>query len=133
MKIPRWIKISSGVLLVLILCFGAYIYWELSVTHPFPLPDLARDLPSKFTEGNSVFNDRVQNKFGRTQKEIEVVEELRKEGFMIIAGINDAGRRQAILEGNRFPCSLRWEVSWLVDKNGMISDLAGKYGEDGCL
>nr|MBP6975617.1 hypothetical protein [Candidatus Moranbacteria bacterium] len=61
------------------------------------------------------------------------VEELRKEGFMIIAGVNDAGRRQAILEGNRFPCSLRWEVSWLVDKNGMISDLAGKYGEDGCL
>lgn len=103
------------------------------MTHPFPLPELARDLPSKFTEGSSVFNDRVQNKFGRTQKEIGIVNELRKEGFTIIDEVNAAGRRQAILSGSRFPCSLRMEVSWLVDKNGMISDLAGKYGEAGCL
>lgn len=133
MKIPRWVKISSGVLVVLLLAFGAYIYWELSVTHPFPLPELARDLPSKFTEGNSVFNDRVQNKFGGNQKETAIVEELRKEGFTIFDGVNEAGRRQAILKGGNFVCNLRWEVSWLVDKDGMISDLVGKYGEAGCL
>ena len=109
------------------------MYWTLFVTHPFPLPELARNLPSKFTEGNSVFNDRIQNKFGGVKNETEIFSELRKEGFMIIDGVNAAGRRQAVLYGSKFPCSLRWEVSWLVDKDGVISDLAGKYGEAGCL
>ena len=61
------------------------------MTHPFPLPELARNLPSKFTEGNSIFIDRVQNKFGGIKKEAEIVSKLRKEGFTIIDGVNAAG------------------------------------------
>lgn len=103
------------------------------MTHPFPLPEFARDLPPKFTDGSAVFNDRVRSKFSATQKETEIVNELRKEGFKIIDGVNEVGRRQAILSGSKFPCKLLWKVSWRVDKVGVISDVMGYYGEAGCL
>jgi hypothetical protein len=133
MKVPRWLKKTLGVLLGLILFFGAWVSWTLFVTHPFPLPELARNLPSPFSEGNSVFNDRVKNKFSGTQKEAVIVEELRKEGFTIIDGVDEVGRRRAVLMGSKFPCTLRWEVSWFVSKDGIVSDIIGDYGEAGCL
>lgn len=121
---------------VLTVAVVAYAYWGLAVTHPYPLPPLARGLPSGvvWKEANDVFDKRVRAEFPVGSPENEMLSELTSQGFKLATWFKaDDGHKLAEFEGSQFPCALRWEITWRADSNGKLLDISGHYGEAGCL
>ena len=90
---------------------------------PLPLlPEIARGLPSRFSDGERAFQRRVAVMFSGATTEAELVTHLEKEGFTV-----DSAGRRAVFEKAGLPCRLSWRVFWEAD-GGSVSNLKAEYG-----
>ena len=90
---------------------------------PFPrVPDLGRNLPSNYAEGEKVFDERVKARFPLGMSEAHLLERLRSDGFYLDgANFKSATVTRGLIFKNL------WSVRWRV-KAGQIEDIWGVYG-----
>ncbi|PKA43214.1 hypothetical protein CWR43_14305 [Rhizobium sullae] len=89
---------------------------------PLPLlPEIAKGLPRKFSDGEREFQRRVALKFSGTTTEAELVTYLETEGFTV-----DIAGRRAVFEKGYFPCNLSWRIFWEAD-GGSVSNVKAQY------
>lgn len=97
------------------------------VTGAAEIPEIARDLPTTYAEGEQVFDARLKARFPVGTAESVVIQELKGQGFTINEGSN--GRFATFIE-KRLVVSNVWNVGWEAD-NGTISRIWGVYGGRG--
>lgn len=108
-----------GVMSSIVVVGGGYLI----LFPPLPLlPEIARGLPSTFSDGEREFQRRVAVKFSGATTETELVTSLEKEGFTV-----DSAGRRAVFERAEFPCKLSWRVFWEAD-GGSMSNVKAEYG-----
>ena len=91
------------------------------------IPEIARDLPATYAEGEQVFDARLKVRFPVGTTEGAIVEELKRQGFSINEG--PQGQFATFVE-QRLVVSNVWHVGWEAD-NGTISKVWGVYGGRG--
>ena len=91
------------------------------------VPEIARDLPATYAEGEKIFDSRLKARFPVGTSETDIVEELKRQGFSINEGPN--GRFATFIE-KRLVVSNVWNVGWEAD-NGTLSKVWGIYGGRG--
>jgi hypothetical protein len=91
------------------------------------VPQLARDLPSTYTEGEKVFDARLKAKFPPGTDEDKLVEALSGDGFKIL--VSPTGRFATFSDG-RFPVASVWNIGWKTDA-GKVTEIWGVYGGRG--
>lgn len=87
-------------------------------------PEISKDLPSNYAEGQRVFDARVRKRFPLGSPETELVAELRRQGFSIVAGTDG---QFATFSNRSFPIETVWHVGWKSDQ-GRITDVWGVHG-----
>ncbi|WP_431323725.1 hypothetical protein [Rhizobium sp. YTU87027] len=89
---------------------------------PLPLlPEIAKGLPRKLSDGEKEFQRRIAVKFSGTTTERELVTYLVTEGFTV-----DIAGRRAVFEKGSFPCSLSWRIFWEANA-GSVSNVKAQY------
>lgn len=91
------------------------------------IPEIARDLPATYTEGEQVFDARLKARFPVGTEESAVIGELKRQGFSINEGQH--GPFATFIE-RKLIVSNVWNVGWEAE-NGSISKLWGVYGGRG--
>lgn len=113
-KLPIWV----GALLALIFIGG-----NLFLFPPLPnLPEIAKGLPSNFSEADEEFNRRVLAAFPMPLTVEELTDRLSEQGFKVYAE-NNYGN----FEQSGFPCTLIWRIHW-EEVDGAVSEMTSKYG-----
>ncbi len=94
---------------------------------PYPrTPELGRDLPSNFDEGERMFDRRVKAQFPVGSLEAEVVDQLRRQGFRLNpAPPLDSCKSASIRQG--FVIQKLWSVRWRAT-DARIDEIWGVYG-----
>jgi hypothetical protein len=92
-----------------------------------PIPEIGRDLPSNYLEGERVFDARLKAKFPVGTDAYALAEELKRQGFLVR---NEAEGGSATFSDKRFPVSSVWNVGWEI-KEGRITRIWGVYGGRG--
>jgi len=104
-----------------------FLLLYLMLFSPFPLvPEIGRDLPPKYSEGRSVFLERVKNHFPVQSNEADMIHKLEDQGFTV-----NSKTKEAYFSKSRFPCQLNWRISWLSE-GGLITSVDASYGS-ACL
>ena len=88
-----------------------------------PIPELGRNLPRNFDEGNAEFKKRVRERFPAGEPEQDVVATLTQQGFKL-----SPDGRAASFEQPSLVCRLVWRVFWSVDAAHTIRHIDGVYG-----
>ncbi len=90
------------------------------------IPEIGRDLPSDFVEGDLAFNARVVERYrsGMAEKDLET--DLQAQGF----AVDSVGNRAEFHSGS-LPCVYSWYVEWKAESD-IVSEVHGRYGS-GCL
>lgn len=117
MSIRRKI-ILAFIALIMLGALGLFlILWP-----PLPLtPKIGQDLPDKFADANTEFQQRVFEQFPLPIKADELSSRLEAQGFSI-----NPQRGMAHFEKQSFPCRLVWTVSW-KSIDGAVVELNAHY------
>lgn len=91
------------------------------------IPPLARDLPSKYEEGEIVFDARIKAAFPSGTEESQLIAELTSQGFSIQHSEHGTF---ATFSNKRFPVESVWHVGWEAHE-GRITKIWGVYGGRG--
>jgi hypothetical protein len=91
------------------------------------IPEITRDLPATYAEGERVFDARLKARFHVGTAESAIIEELERQGFSINEGPH--GRFATFIE-KKLIVSNVWHVGWETE-NGAISKVWGVYGGRG--
>lgn len=91
------------------------------------IPEIARDLPATYAEGEQVFDERLKARFPVGTPESTIVQELERQGFTVHDGQH--GRFATFME-KKLIVSNVWNIGWDVE-NGTISKIWGVYGGRG--
>lgn len=97
------------------------------VSGPGQIPEIARDLPATYVEGEQVFDARLKARFPVGTAESAIIEELERQGFSINEGPH--GGFATFIE-KRLIVSNVWNVGWEAE-NGTVSKVWGVYGGRG--
>lgn len=91
------------------------------------LPEIVRDLPSNYAEGQQVFSSRLKTRFPIGSQEGNLIEILRNDGFEVADSHHD---RFATISDKGFPIANVWHVGWQAE-GGRITKIWGIYGGRG--
>ena len=91
------------------------------------IPEIARDLPATYTEGEQLFDARVKARFPVGIAETAIIKELERQGFSINEGSH--GPFATFIE-KKLIVSNVWNVGWEAE-SGTISEVWGVYGGRG--
>ena len=89
------------------------------------VPEIGRDLPSNYAEGEQIFDQRIKARFPAGTDEKQAIEELQGQGFQLspsMEGVRDATfiRKEAVFQ-------TIWSMRWRAN-DGKISEVWGVYG-----
>jgi hypothetical protein len=88
-------------------------------------PEIARDLPRDYAQGERVFEDRLKQRFPISSNEADLVAELMRQGFEMKSS-RDA--RYANFSDDAFPVTTVWRIIWKAS-DGKITEISGiRYG-----
>jgi hypothetical protein len=88
-------------------------------------PQIGRDLPSTYAEGEQVFDRRVKVRFPAGTSEQSVIAELHRQGFRLLP--TREGVRDATFIRDEWIFQTIWSVRWRA-KDGRIQEIWGVYG-----
>lgn len=92
---------------------------------PYPrTPELGKELPTPYKEGEREFDRRVKSQFPIGSSEDELISQLASEGFRLNRG--DGPVRSATLTQGLIIKTL-WSIRWRP-KDGQIEDVWGVFG-----
>ena len=106
---------------------------------------LVRDLPNVSLKGaESVFAQRVFERFPLGSSEAHLVAELKRQGFdefyvldqrdIAASGLPPSpSAHVAKLKWGDMVCNMGADVTWTADESGRLTYVRGTYGERGCL
>jgi len=89
------------------------------------VPDLGRDLPPNFSDGERVFDQRVKARFPIGMSESELIAELQREGFDLRPSVDDV--QDASFVRSQLIFQTIWSVRWRATA-GAVSEVWGVYG-----
>ena len=92
-----------------------------------PVPELGRDLPANYAEGERLFNARLQARFPSGSDAGTVAETLRQQGFTVQQ--TAAGGRATFSDG-QIPVASVWTIGWDA-ADGRLTRIWGVYGGRG--
>jgi len=88
---------------------------------------MARDLPSRYAEGERAFDARVKDHFPIGSEEAKLIVEVERQGFSLVT--NEHGSF-ATFSDNKFLVQSVWHIGWKAN-DGRIEDIWGIYGGRG--
>jgi hypothetical protein len=91
------------------------------------VPEIGRDLPSSYEEGERIFDARLKRRFPIGSAEGDLVAEAERQGFSVVR--SDHGSF-ATFSNKAFPVQSVWNIGWKA-KDGRIEDVWGIYGGRG--
>ncbi|MBV9884210.1 MAG: hypothetical protein JO276_14465 [Sphingomonadaceae bacterium] len=92
-----------------------------------PTPEIGRDLPSNYAEGEKVFDARVKASFPIGMSVEALLAELRRQGFGLLpeAGLDSVS--DATFYRDELVCLTLWSVRWHAS-GGCVTEIWGVYG-----
>ena len=92
-------------------------------------PELTHGLSANFKQGTVELNRRVQRRFPIGSSELEMVKQLRTQGFILGPAVidEDGPWRDATFERKGFPCIIEWSIRWRA-KAARITTIWAIYG-----
>jgi hypothetical protein len=87
-------------------------------------PEIGRDLPSNFREGSKVFSARVQATYPKGTSEERLVDDLRKQGFVLLPKHEDW--KCAVFTRKSMVLHIKWSVCWRAEGSKVVS-IGGTY------
>ncbi len=91
-----------------------------------PTPLIGRNLPSGYSEGERVFDERVKAQFPVGMSEALLVDQLRNQGFSVNTDhVESALRSATVTQG--IVIKTLWSVRWYASAD-QIEDIWGVYG-----
>lgn len=93
-------------------------------------PPLTKGLSSNISLAEKQFNTRVKKKFSFQTSDVQISNELSRQGFIIKK--NREGKNIALFEEHIIVCNFSWLIDWEVDEEGYIYNLKANYN-DVCL
>ena len=91
------------------------------------VPELARDLPSIYAEGETIFDARLKARFPVGSDDRAVAEQLTQQGFEVL--VTEQGG-SAHFSNRSFPVSSVWNIGWKA-QDGRVAEIWGVYGGRG--
>ena len=91
-------------------------------------PELANGLPENIEEANGEFDSRVKERFALGMAEVDLVRELRNQGFERLP--SSRGIEDATFYRKNFPFVTLWSVRW-KSENGKVTEVWGVHGVRG--
>ncbi|WP_170516605.1 hypothetical protein [Ruegeria atlantica] len=86
------------------------------------LPELARDLPASFEEGQEQFRTRVAGAIAVPLPEAELIELLTEQGF----SVNEGSRVASVTRGS-LVCNVHWRIRWNAQAE-TVHEITASYG-----
>jgi hypothetical protein len=118
----------AGLVVGLGVALGVALWW----TAWRPPSPLTTGLPSEWQAASAQFDARVRARFAPGTPIPTFLSELNAEGFeptwFEAGGAYGLKRKES-----DFPCVIVARIYWRAEKNGTVSNVRGRYGEDGCL
>lgn len=117
-------RVSFGILFLVLVVVGIFVVSPPQFIREWGLPKIARDLPVGTTEEiSAAFDARVKEHYPTGITEGNFLNTLRAENFEVVPG----EERVARIERGGHPCTRSWTIVWLVNPQGQIADVGGRY------